>query len=327
MSTEHQNRIIHSNIESLKQQSRSFAIPILKLDFYLQKPIMAEYNLNKSIDTIEDSLVLDADEKKYLIDEFCNSLSNGTISNIVKKRMLDITPEKEKFVFKNYAATIHLYNSLNSKEKYLTLSKTMEMAHGMKYFLDHKINTMDDLNEYCYYVAGTVGLYLVELMHLHHSYDSSTMTKQQEQALGFGRFLQKLNIIRDFQEDQLKNQGSFWPQEILNNYPNKKSCLNFLCHDTLLKDVKSAINFYKDLPEYNKSFDSFIKFILFSGLEYIKILRNNSQVFSKIKVKLPKLAITSLYKRICNLNKDKFLKSCYNILEQELEVYKVLLLN
>ena len=36
------------------------------------------------------------------------------------------------------------------------------MAEGMCTFLKKSINTHNDLNEYCYYVAGTVGLYLTQ---------------------------------------------------------------------------------------------------------------------------------------------------------------------
>jgi farnesyl-diphosphate farnesyltransferase len=320
-----QKNIISINAESLKKQSRSFAIPILNMDLYLQKPIMAEYNLNKTIDTIEDSLNLNVEEKAELIDEFCKYLSQGAMSNYVKDKMISITPEEEQFVFKNYAATINLYNSLSLAERELALSKTIEMADGMKKFLNMPINTMSELNEYCYYVAGTVGQYLVELIQIHHKYEKELLHKQLQQALGFGRFLQKLNIIRDFHEDEQKNQGTFWPKQILENHQDKIYSLNYLCHNTLSEDAELAINFFEDLPEFNKSFDAFIKFILMSGLEYIKILKNNNKVFSKYKVKLSKLVITSLYKKIYSTNKKNYITDCRKLLIKELDSYNALL--
>ncbi|MEJ2024753.1 MAG: hypothetical protein P8Y00_07030, partial [Deltaproteobacteria bacterium] len=56
-------RLIAANEEALIQQSRSFSLPILKLDGRFKTPIMVQYNLNKSIDTIEDSVVLETGEK------------------------------------------------------------------------------------------------------------------------------------------------------------------------------------------------------------------------------------------------------------------------
>ena len=32
------------------------------------------------------------------------------------------------------------------------------MGYGMVYYQDHTISTFEDLDDYCYYVAGTVGL-------------------------------------------------------------------------------------------------------------------------------------------------------------------------
>ena len=61
---------IKANEETLIKQSRSFSIPILNLDDRFLIPIMVEYNLNKTIDTIEDSPGLEMDEKIHLIQEF-----------------------------------------------------------------------------------------------------------------------------------------------------------------------------------------------------------------------------------------------------------------
>ena len=48
-------RWIKANEQSLINQSRSFSLPILNLDDRFRVPVMVEYNLNKTIDTIEDS--------------------------------------------------------------------------------------------------------------------------------------------------------------------------------------------------------------------------------------------------------------------------------
>ncbi len=319
------NRTIDVNIETLKLQSRSFAIPILGLDAYLQIPIMVEYNLNKTIDTIEDSLTLEPDEKKDLIQEFCHSLSYGCVSAKLKRRMIALTPKDERYVFLNYGSTIHLFNSLSVKEQELAYTQTLEMAQGMTHYFEQPIETMQDLNKYCYFVAGTVGIYLVELYNIHHPTKENNLIKQKEYALGFGRFLQKLNIIRDFMEDQCKNQGSYWPTSIISKFEDKLLALNYLCKETLENDATHAIKFYEILPENNSSFDAFIKFILFSSIEYIKILKNNKSVFSKIKVKLPKQFISGLYKKTANMPKTDFIKICHDMVNKELKCYEKLI--
>jgi farnesyl-diphosphate farnesyltransferase len=155
---------IKANEESLISQSRSFSIPILNLDERFRTPIMVEYNLNKTIDTIEDATAIKAEEKIYLITAFSHHLERDALSSEVQERMLEVTPPEEAFVFKNYQSTINLYNTLSAEEKGLARKWTGEMAQGMCVFLKKPINTGADLNEYCYYVAGTVGLYLTNLL-------------------------------------------------------------------------------------------------------------------------------------------------------------------
>ena len=141
-------RWLKANEQSLINQSRSFSLPILNLDDRFRTPVMVEYNLNKTIDTIEDSTGLKADEKIDLITTFCTYLERDSYSSAVQNRMLEVTPEEEAFVFKNYEATIGLYNTLSSEEKELARRWTGEMAKGMCTFLKKPINTHHDLNEY-----------------------------------------------------------------------------------------------------------------------------------------------------------------------------------
>ena len=79
---------LKANEESLINQSRSFSIPILNLDERFRTPIMVEYNLNKTIDTIEDSTDLQADEKIQLINTFQHCLEQGKFSTELQERML-----------------------------------------------------------------------------------------------------------------------------------------------------------------------------------------------------------------------------------------------
>ena len=98
-------RWVKANEQSLINQSRSFSLPILNLDDRFRIPVMVEYNLNKTIDTIEDSTGLEPDEKIRLITTFCNYLEQDSYSSAVQNRMLEVTPEEEAFVFKNYEVT------------------------------------------------------------------------------------------------------------------------------------------------------------------------------------------------------------------------------
>ena len=313
---------IKANEESLIKQSRSFSIPILNLDSRFKLPIMVEYNLNKTIDTIEDSPGLETDEKIDLIGDFCNSLKREELSPRVKKRMLEVAPENESYVFKNYEATINLYNTLSKQEKALARKWTTEMAEGMCSFLTRSIDTLKDLNDYCYYVAGTAGIYLTSILKLKGSNVTQNVFKNLERnAVSFGLFLQKLNIIRDHVEDNTDKKRGFWPRCYFEQEKDRVKILNKMCHETLSNDVPGAIEYYRNIPSGNNSFEYFIRFILSSGLEYLKLLKDNKSVFSTIKVKLPRQFIKHLYEAISSQPPEEFIAYYTQLYTEEMTHY------
>ena len=312
---------IEDNEETLINQSRSFAIPIRNLDDRFIIPTIVEYNLNKSIDTIEDSIDLGVNEKISLIRTFCRYLDRDSFSSEVQKRMLDVTPEEEAFVFKNYESTIHLFNTLSKKEKSLAKRWTKEMAEGMCAFLKKPINTLEDLNSYCYYVAGTVGMYLTNLLKLKGSnITQKSFQRMKEHAVCFGMFLQKLNIIRDFVEDKHIKRRSFWPQTYFENEKDQVKILNTMCFETFKNDVPHAIEYFKSIPPGNDSYDYFVRFILSSGIEYLKILKNNESVFSKA-VKLPRTFIENLHAQVSSQTREEFEDYCEQFYKEEMTFY------
>ena len=319
---DHSELWVKQNEESLIRQSRSFAIPILNLDHRFKNPVMVEYNLNKTIDTIEDSVVLSADEKIDLIHTFCEYLLHDGFSQEVKERMLKVTPDEEAYVFKNYESTIGLYNILSEEEKNLAKKWTKEMAEGMCLFLKRPINTSEDLNDYCYYVAGTVGIYLTNLLKAKGTNVSEkAFIEMENNAASFGLFLQKLNVIRDFEEDRLTKKRSFWPNVYFEREKDRIRILNTMCYETLKNDVPGALVYVKNIPQGNESYEYFIRFIFSSGIEYLKILKDNNSVFSKLKVKLPKIFIKKLYGKVSSLSREAFIDYCKRSHEKEMDHY------
>jgi farnesyl-diphosphate farnesyltransferase len=313
---------IKANEESLLSQSRSFSIPILNLDERFRIPIMVEYNLNKTIDTIEDATAIEAEEKIYLITAFSHHLERDAFSSEVQERMLEVTPPEEAFVFKNYQATINLYNTLSAEEKGLARKWTGEMAQGMCVFLKKPINTGADLNEYCYYVAGTVGLYLTNLLKLKGSNITDKIFEGlASNSVSFGLFQQKLNIIRDYVEDKTTKKRSFWPQSYFEKEKDKLKILNRMCFDVLKNDIPRAIEYFNLLPPGNDSYDHFIRFILCSGLEYWKILKNQDLVFSETKVKLPREFVENLFVHVSCQSREEFKNYCQSFYEEEISTW------
>ncbi|KAG6779560.1 hypothetical protein POTOM_015952 [Populus tomentosa] len=86
-------------------------------------------------------------------------------------------------------------------------------------YSDMQVESIDDYDEYCYYVAGLVGLGLSKLFHASGLEDLAPDSLSNSMGL----FLQKTNIIRDYLEDinEIPKSRMFWPREIWSKYVNK----------------------------------------------------------------------------------------------------------
>lgn len=88
--------------------------------------------------------------------------------------------------------------------------KQAETRHGRML-----IETVGDLDRYCYYVAGTVGNMLCELFTLHSPLIGKRRAAElRALSVSFGLGLQLTNILKDVQEDRSRNV-SFIPLSLL----------------------------------------------------------------------------------------------------------------
>ncbi|MEM7334437.1 MAG: squalene/phytoene synthase family protein [Chloroflexota bacterium] len=58
-----------------------------------------------------------------------------------------------------------------------------------------------DYDQYCYYVAGTVGYLQTDLLEAFYGFSTDIVKKLKQHCLAFGLGLQKTNIVKDFLED------------------------------------------------------------------------------------------------------------------------------
>ena len=128
----------------------------------------------------------------------------------------------------------------------------------------------------------------------------------ESHATGFGLFIQKLNIIRDFRKDQDLRHKSFWPSSYFSEEKNLIKILNRMCYETLTNDLPHAIDYFNLIPPGNEQFDYFIRFILKFGIEFLAMLKSNFMVFLANEVKLPRRYINSLYSDVISQTREEF---------------------
>ena len=207
-------------LQILKETSRTFYIPISILPSGLQEAVASAYLCMRAIDQIEDDPNLDNGTKKRLLQNISLTLQAG----------IDGFPLDAFSVgFKGYENSLQEV-SLRIREWSILAPEsiapriwdaTAAMADRMAYWADRnwQIETEADLDRYTFGVAGAVGLLLSDLWNW---YDGTQSNRTQ--AIGFGRGLQAVNILRNNGEDLTRGVNFYpagWDNDNLQKYARR----------------------------------------------------------------------------------------------------------
>ena len=229
-------------MKMLKETSRTFYIPITLLGTTLRKTVGSAYLCMRAIDEIEDHEILDAETKERLLRETSDLLE----SEFDRAAYLDLVKPYEADLPE---VTLRLGDWISVCPPEIVekvKESTMIMARGMAEWVkkDWNIKTVEDLNDYTYYVAGLVGVMLSDIWKWH----DGTQT-DPDLAIGYGRGLQAVNILRNQHEDYAERGVRFipegWNRDDMFDYANQ----NLALADEYMKDVKSRrISLFCKIP-------------------------------------------------------------------------------
>ena len=200
----------HSDIlRVLKETSRTFFIPIVRLPEKLQETIGAAYLCMRAIDEIEDHPDLDNQAKASILHGLSWALQAQLASDDPANRSL------LEAVFLPYQkllpeVTLRISDWLYHVPQGIAprvWDATIAMADRMAYWVENNwlIRTEADLNSYTFSVAGAVGLLICDIWTW---FDGSQVDRLA--AIHFGRGLQSVNILRNRQED-IQRGVNFYP--------------------------------------------------------------------------------------------------------------------
>jgi farnesyl-diphosphate farnesyltransferase len=174
------------------------------------------YLLCRITDTIEDEAVLTIDQKQAFASEFIKVVkgeqSADTFATSLFNQLTDNTPEAERDLIRNTARVVRLTHGFTLPQRRAIEHCVEEMATGMIRYQQQQsldgLRDIKDLSDYCYYVAGVVGVMLTELF-CEYSQEMATHRDQMlELSVSFGQGLQMTNILKDIWEDQ--QRGACW---------------------------------------------------------------------------------------------------------------------
>lgn len=189
----------------LKETSRTFYIPITFLKKDLKDAVAMSYLAMRALDEIEDDDVLSTDLKHDLLKEVEQMLLVKPFPNDDYLALL----APYKHLLPEVTMRMNDWLSLVPADAYDIIQRaTSEMAGGMAKWAkaNWNVQTREDLDDYTYYVAGLVGVLLADLFEWHNGEKT-----ERELAIGYGRGLQAVNIIRNEQEDMDERGVSFVP--------------------------------------------------------------------------------------------------------------------
>ncbi len=291
--------------EHLLKVSRTFALTIPMLPKNLQDVIANAYLLCRIADTIEDDKSLNNENKiKWLnlfSDFFKSDLSDeSTLKELLSMQSFikDSANPYEFNLFKELDLCINRLLSFKKEEIYIVKKGVSILSSGMAYHLEHSvINTQDDLDTYCYYVAGVVGEFLAFLFINAKTTDDEKVLK--DNAISFGLGLQLTNIIKDRYEDKERNV-EFLTKEMLSK--SSKLCDEICIAKGHLSD---AISFIKAIHKKEKGLRAFCLLNVLMAIETLNLLAKNVDNKDKKNLKISRAKVRFLYiitKFICSNN-------------------------
>lgn len=211
-------------LQILKETSRTFYIPISILPSGLQEAVASAYLCMRALDQIEDDPILDNETKKRLLQNISLTLQSGVDGFPLDA--FSVVFQGQENSLEEVSLRIREWSILAPESIAPRIwDATAAMADRMAYWAEKnwQIKTEADLDSYTFSVAGAVGLLLSDLWNW---YDGTKSNRTQ--AIGFGRGLQAVNILRNSHEDLTRGVNFFpvgWNNDNLQKYARRNLIL------------------------------------------------------------------------------------------------------
>jgi farnesyl-diphosphate farnesyltransferase len=202
----------------LQGVSRTFALTIPQLPRTLCRVVANAYLLCRIVDTIEDEPALSRRQKENFYRRFVKSISDPLSAERFSEDLFPLlsnaTLVAEHELVRQVPRVVRITCSFSVPQRESMERCVRVMAEGMGGFQARgEPCTLEDLDQYCYYVAGVVGEMLTRLFCLYSPEVNQNGEALMRLAVSFGQGLQMTNILKDVWEDY--ERGACWlPREI-----------------------------------------------------------------------------------------------------------------
>ncbi|WP_336034466.1 phytoene/squalene synthase family protein [Halobacterium yunchengense] len=211
--------------DAVQDVSRTFALTIDALEEPMATRICVGYLLCRVADTVEDATEIPPAEQASLLrtyDRVLDPESSVDAADFLAEAE-PVLPEDRNADWRVVAATprvLRAFESLDAGAQDAIRPTVREMATGMASFVERyedagglRIQSVEELEEYCWYVAGTVGELVTEL--LADDASRSAAATMREHARSFALLLQLVNVAKDVRPDYREENNVYLPAEWL----------------------------------------------------------------------------------------------------------------
>uniref|UniRef100_A0A0D3FQD7 Uncharacterized protein n=1 Tax=Oryza barthii TaxID=65489 RepID=A0A0D3FQD7_9ORYZ len=201
----------------LQRVSRSFALVIQQLGPDLRNAVCIFYLVLRALDTVEDDTSIPAAVKVPILKEFHRHIYNRDWHYSCGTKDYKLLMDKFRLV-----STAFLELGQGYQEAIEEITRLM--GAGMAKFICKEVETVDDYNEYCHYVAGLVGYGLSRLFHAGGTEDLASDSLSNSMGL----FLQDLKY-----EENSEKAVQCLNDMVTNALSHAEDCLQYM---SALKD-------------------------------------------------------------------------------------------
>lgn len=174
-------------------------------------PIALFYLVLRGLDTIEDDMTIPLDKKVGLLRNFHHTME-------IDGWQFHESNEKDKELLEKFDNVVAELKRIKGPHYEIIKDMCEKMGNGMADYAQNDkmikegVQTVEEYELYCHYVAGLVGEGLTRLF-LASELAHPKLADRPNLTESMGQFLQKTNIIRDIREDW-DDGRRWWPKEV-----------------------------------------------------------------------------------------------------------------
>ncbi|MEF8786616.1 MAG: phytoene/squalene synthase family protein [Haloarculaceae archaeon] len=215
-----------SNLEwcydAVQDVSRTFAITISELDEPMARDICVGYLVCRVADTIEDDDRIPPAEKARLLRSYHRAIdgdedADGMAFQSEAAAWIPDDPDADWQVVANTDRVLSTFYQLEADARERIRPPVCELVDGMAMFVDRyaeegglRIKTIEELEEYCWYAAGTVGTLVTNLVS--QNAEPAVADQLDENARAFSLLLQLVNVAKDVTVDYEEENNVYLPE-------------------------------------------------------------------------------------------------------------------